>query len=74
VVKAKEVLVEANNQIPKVDEVELLAHDRETGCKAVVDLNTMETICVVNKNNKIVQHQHVLEEANKILELYKEIE
>jgi len=65
-VKTKELLIEAENQIPKVDEVELDAHERDTGYKAVVDLNTMETICVVKKDNRIIQHQHVIEEVNKL--------
>ena len=64
--KSQEVVVGKENQLPKVDEVELFAHDRETGTKAVVDLNTMETICVVNKENQIIQHQHVLEEVEKL--------
>jgi len=65
-VRPKEILVEVENQIPKVDEVELDAHERDTGYKAVVDLNTMETICVVKKDNRIIQHQHVIEEVNKL--------
>lgn len=64
--KSHEILVEEKNQIPKVDEVELFAHDKETGTKAIVDLNTMETICVVKKDNRIIQHQHVIDEVNKL--------
>jgi len=65
-VRPKEILIEAENQVSKVDEVELDAHERDTGYKAVVDLNTMGTICVVKKDNRIIQHQHVIEEVNKL--------
>lgn len=64
--RAKEVLIEDNKQIPLVEEVELFAHERETGCKAVVDMTSMDTICVVNKENKLIQHQHVLKEVEKL--------
>ena len=58
-VKWKEVIVEvekAGDQIPLIDEVELLAHDRETGVKAIVDKSNMNTICVVKKDNQLLQH------------------
>jgi len=67
--KWKEVVLEvekADDQIPVVDEVTLLAHDRETGFKAIVNRKTMDTICVVKQDNQIVQHNHVLKEVLKL--------
>jgi len=67
--KWKEIVLEvekAGELIPLVDEVILLAHERETGVKAIVDRKTMNTICVVNQENQIVQHNHVLKEVLKL--------
>jgi len=61
-----ETKVEEPNQVPVVDEVTLIAHDRETGYKAVVDKTTMDTICVVPMEYQLVQHQHVLKEVAKL--------
>ncbi|GAH31930.1 unnamed protein product, partial [marine sediment metagenome] len=60
------VVIIEEKQLPTVEEVPLNAHDRETGYKAVVDLSTMDTICVVPNDNQIVQHNHVLKEVNKL--------
>jgi len=64
--KSVEILLEKPDQIPKVEEVTLLAHDRETGSKAIVDMSTMDTICVVKQDNQIIQHHHVYDEVNKL--------
>ena len=61
-----EIVIEADDKIPTIEEVELEAHDRDTGHKAVVDKSTMDTICVVPKDNYIIQHKHVLEELRKL--------
>lgn len=66
IVKIKEVVVNKENQIPLVDEVSLIAHERETGYKAVVDKSNMETICVIPNVHQIVQHTHVLKEVEKL--------
>ena len=62
----KELVLDDVKKIPKVDEVPLIAHERDTGCKAIVDLSTMETICVVKKDNQIIQHQQVYNEVSKL--------
>lgn len=53
-------------EVPLIDEVTLIAHERETGYKAVVDKTTMNTICVVPMKFQSVQHQHVLKEIQKL--------
>jgi len=62
----KEVILENGSKLPKVDEVPLMAHERDTGTKAIVDLTTMETICVVKKDNQIIQHKQVFDEVSKL--------
>jgi len=67
--KWKEIVLEvskADEQLPLVDEINLLAHDRETGVKAIVDRKTMDTICVVKNENQIVQHNNVVKEVLKL--------
>jgi len=64
--KSKEVLVTPEVLVPEVEEVNLQAHDRETGVKAVVDKSTMETICVVPIDYQLIQHNHVIAEVNKL--------
>jgi len=61
-----EVLISKIDEIPLVDEVELLAHERSTSHKAIVDLTTMNTLCIVPKKNKIIQHRDVLKEIMKL--------
>lgn len=58
----KEIEIQKAEELPIVDEVELFAHDRQTGYKAIVDRTTMNTICVVPFGHQIIQHQHVLRE------------
>jgi len=53
------VVVEKAEELPPVEEVVLTAHDRETGAKAVVNKNNMETICVVSENSKLIPHTDV---------------
>jgi len=68
-VKWKEIVLEkekAADLLPLVDEVKLIAHERETGYKAIVDKMTMDTICVIKQDNQIVQHNHVLKEVLKL--------
>ena len=64
--KVKDVVILEDKQLPTIEEVSLLAHDRETGYKAVVNKSNMDTICVVPNDNQIVQHSHVLKEVNKL--------
>ena len=54
------------NEVPLVEEVPLIAHERETGYKAVVDKTTMDTICVVPMKYQLVQNQLVLREVQKL--------
>jgi len=66
-VKLVEVKVQNEAGIlPQIEEIKLMAHDRETGYKAVVNTSNMETICVVPQDNAIVQHQHVYDEVQKL--------
>lgn len=64
--KTKEILVTPEVIIPEVEEINLQAHDRETGVKAIVDKTNMNTLCVVPQDNHIVQHNHVIAEVNKL--------
>jgi len=64
--KSKELLVTEAVTIPKVEEVPLEAHERETGFKAIVDKSNMNTLCVVPNDNQIVQHSHVIDEVSKL--------
>ena len=64
--KVKDIVVLEDKQLPKVKEEALFACDRDTGFKAIVDLSTMDTLCVVPNDNQIVQHNHVLKEVNKL--------
>jgi len=64
--KWEEVEIKKADEVPLVDEVTLLAHERETGYKAIVNRQSMDTICVVPDTHQIVQHNHVLAEALKL--------
>jgi len=61
-----EITIAGVQELPIVEEVKLEAHDRDTGYKAIVDKNTMQTLCVVKNDNMIIQHQDVLKEVNKL--------
>ena len=64
--KWEEVEIKKADEVPLVDEVTLVAHERETGYKAIVNRQNMETICVVPATHQIVQHNHVLREVQKL--------
>jgi len=61
-----DVEIKEPKEVPLIDEVTLIAHERETGYKAVVNKMNMETICVIPKKYQLVQHQHVLDEIQKL--------